>query len=1409
MKKDTLFRHACLSLLALGGMLFSGLRAQETVESYPVSLYGLTTAEAAPEPPTEGWTEFQMPALGESGRDTLNKLYLRPGAAPVNIEQKHDENYQPIPVDPVDLQAIGFEFPYGGRKMTHFGLTGNGLIYLGAGTADQQDKVQRSLTYTSSIYSLVDVVAAVPQADVSGYGYPSELHFVADNQTKVGYYTAPDNKYLMVSFRDLLVGFTVYGQSWATPPTEDKIYNCRWTYDVILHEDGRIMLRFVKAEMPVSDNPLLYFGYGLFGLANESAVFADPSGKATVVEPDKSPVYMTMTETVKNKVWTYTTPQPCTAPQGVTATAEVTELYATDFKATLTMDGDGTCDGWLAFVSDNDQVSDKPEDGKTYSTGNWSMAADEIGGFPVKIAGTEKEISATDLTADATCYIYVYPYNAQCIGGPVYQREPVIIPVKTVVGGPVVETAAVTANSVRFAFPELAADTKVLVGVARRDYRNEANGSRYEIAGISGKAYAIGDTLFFDNPAANVSIYSNQGPYVIKAAHNEKVTDGALTISGLEPATPYYFYFWTVLDGENQYSKEYVEKSILTTPTTPYTFTFATDRAPITGESGILPAGWSSSPEGMNASFQAAYQVGFGVAEGDPNERRALGVCLVPANMSATVDAVRADVITPAFRSSHAAFDVRYRVQMQASGMTGSSLSQLGGEDSLTVWYRVAGQEGWQLAACVTNTEPWVYAADNFATLKATVRNVPQDKDIQLRFMMRATPGSIMSTKIFVLHHVLVEPHLNCAYPENIAVSDSLTTHRTLGLSWQDENIPAASVVYRYRLAGSETWSSLKAAQLPTACAIRPLQAHTAYEVALQAVCKNGDSSLVKTVTGTTLRGLPYQQALTDLTAWPAGVEAAIGTLPAEGTAETGVDMSGMGFVVNRYSEEGHTAAGVSFQIFQMQESWLKLPVLCMEDMPAPAELTFQYKAFYRENGDGKPVAVDAESSFRVLVLVSEDGTFSRADSVGELRVKDMKTDYQTYTIDLSAYTRQIHVALYAENPDQEYGENSEKYTHRTNTYFIVDSLEALYTADIPCYAVEDINQYGLTTTGVTLSWTGYSLEYGIILTNEDKGVTDTVYTAETTYTLTDLEPGTLYTYRIQGYCEDGHRSPSALSEEGFFTTQDICAVPADFAVLGTTWQSVTVTAKSPANKLVHVWGKEEAFAHLNYQLVWEAGNDTMTLSGLFEELHVTYCIALRSICAAGDSSAWTEPLEFTTDIPECGAPAKLQTLRVGEDYAELSWEAGKNNDYFNLMYRPSTQSRFDTLAVAKTDYRLSDLKPGTAYVWQLQAVCDQYLISAAVKGPDFTTEGVAVEPTSRFEGLKVGADHGRIAVWNTAALPIDRVEVYALTGRLLYGADFGGTTEHLWLPVLEGAHMVLVRVFSAGETAVYKIVLL
>lgn len=1104
----------CLTLwgwVASGGSAF--VHAQtitELPDTYPVSVYGLTAEEVAPARPAGGWTEFKLPATGNE-RDTLTTTYL---CVDTVLQIEIMENFA-LKESTVPLLPIGFDFPYEGRTMTHFGLTGNGLVYLGTGAT-------RKIKYESEMFQLSDVIAAKPRVALYGTNYTEEPHFVADAETRIGYYQDPEGSYLMLGIRDLWIDFTVYGSAQGT--------NVRVSYDLILHKDGKIQLRPVEMKPYLSDKgtPVLYFAYGLFGLSAESVSALDWMGNAVTLEEDYPLNTMAVTDDAEKTVLTYALPVICTVPQDVTVQISF-NAYSTDFNATLSVKG--LCDGWLAFVSGNDEEDARPEDGKVYRADLPGLQGDKIGGNPVKIFGTDTVLTASGLSPETTCHIYVYPYNDRCMGGPVYASEPIKVPVRLAVGGPVVEVAETTANSVTFRFPDLESETGVLIGVAHRDYRNEVYGSRYEIDGVSGKAHVAGDTLFMANPAPDASIYGNQGPYLITTAYVGKVTDGMLTLGSLEAGTPYYFYFWTALDEEHQYSREYVERGVYTLASTPHTFTFETDRVPIGSESGYLPAGWSCS-EGMNASFQAAmYQVGNDIPESTPDYRRVLGVYLSTKENNA--EEVRADAVTPAFQASSLELDVNYRFNLQVSGNLSNSLTQFGVSDTLSVWYRAEGETEWTQIDLLTNrTGTLAYAADNFATQKTTLRNIPTGKKIQLRFMIRVAPGSTTATKIFVLHHILVEPHKDCAYPENIAVVDSLVTHKTLGFNWRDNNTPAASIIYRYREAGTGIWSEMFSSSRPTSCEIRNLQQNTAYEVALQSVCRT-DSSLVKVITANTLQGLPYEEAVTDLADLPAAFGAYTGTLPESGSAILNKDIYGQGFHCGKYSGEGHTAIGTSFEMSE-SDKWLTLPVISLEDMAASAQYTFAYKAYYQNTEKGTYETVDAESPFRVTVLVSTDGTFERADSVGVLTVSSMKTDWQTYIVDLSEYTRRIHIALYAENVDKNYGTQPV----RMNSYFVLDSLRAFYTEDLPCYAPEDVRQYALTTDGITLSWNGSSLEYGIILKDEDAGKTDTVYTSETTYTLTNLKSGTFYTYRIQGYCEEGHRSPSALSEEGFFTTR-------------------------------------------------------------------------------------------------------------------------------------------------------------------------------------------------------------------------------------------------------------------------------
>lgn len=1364
-----------LCLMLLG---WTGLTQAQT---YPIKAYGLVTNQTAPERPADGvengWTYFKLPAVAEGKKDTLTTLYLSSQADPVNLSSQQEV---------VLAESFGFEFEFGGRKMTHFGLSARGVLYVGA-PAEGQTEVKRNINYVPHLNGSTDLIAALPHG---GSNARDVAQLAADKSTKIGYCKGsagtPAVNYVMISFRDVLADFTAQ-----TVP-----YSVRMSYDVILYEDGRVQLRPDQIDYPAASAPVLYFAYGLQGEQGDG-IYATNWQGASKASAQIAPMAVTADSNATATVLTYDLPPVCEKPADLAFDVAVSACYSTDFTAKLTKKAEGICDGWLVLVADRADMTEKPVDGKTYRAMKGVIAGDSIGGFPVRLVGNAAvNLTVTGLEAEKTYYIYVYPYNDMCRQAPKYQAAPFVYALTMKKGAPAVETAETTGTSVTFNLSDLAAEARVLVGVAERDYRSTS--TRYELPspGISGReqAWTKGDTLFQDL-STKVS-NNNHGPYVITVAYEGAVTDGKLKIEGLHPGKPYYFYFWKALEDQNQYTEEYREVGVYTLAATPHTFTLATDRVPNAKEI-YRPAGWSASQEGMNADWLAGVYKMAGEEAVDVDDLRALAVSLT-RNDGADVTA---DAITPVFQATHTALDVRYRVRKQSGTGNSAQTLSLAEGDSLTVWYRTADASEWTLAEVVTSETAFPYGADRYAALKTTIDRVPVGQNLQLRFMIKATPAA---QQYFLLHQVLVEPHLRCAYPENLTVFDSLTTHRALGFSWENANTSDVTVQFRHREAGADVWSAWQAAQKPTFGFIPRLNSHTAYEVAYRSVCRN-DSSLVKTIQASTLRSLPYRQTLTDSTVWPADFGAWTGLLPEDETEAVALtrDVQKTYFVPGKSQLHGHAYAGTKFSVPATTNAWLTLPALCLENDPAPARYTFRYMAFSNKGGVTAPV--NPESPFNVMVLVSRDGQFTRADSVGEITVQNLTdTLFQTYTIDLSAYTRQVHVALCVKQGDT-------KSADKNNYSFLIDSIAAHYTGDIPCYPVEDIRQSGLTANGVTISWWGSAYEYCIIYTNEDKGVKDTVYTFETSYTFDHLEPNTFYTYCVLGYCDDGHRSPGALSEERSFTTFDVCAVPADFAILRTTWQSVQMTCRSSREREIHIWAQDEAYRAegIDYTFAWPLEKtDTVIVGTLFDRFNIPYYVAVRTVCGFNEYSGWTDTLAFTTDIPVCGAPSAFKVDGVGADYAELSWKAGAANDSYRLMYRAAQNRVFDTLRSSKTTYRLVNLNAETAYVCQLQAVCDRYLISPEVS-VDFTTldAGTPVEEEAYFAGLRVGSKNGRIVIWNAGALPIDRVEVYALTGRRLYAYDFH-TIDHIFLPVLEGASIVLVRVFSGQDAAVYKVVL-
>lgn len=215
-------------------------------------------------------------------------------------------------------------------------------------------------------------------------------------------------------------------------------------------------------------------------------------------------------------------------------------------------------------------------------------------------------------------------------------------------------------------------------------------------------------------------------------------------------------------------------------------------------------------------------------------------------------------------------------------------------------------------------------------------------------------------------------------------------------------------------------------------------------------------------------------------------------------------------------------------------------------------------------------------------------------------------------------------------------------------------------------------------------------------------------------------------------------------------------------------------------------------------------------MTGLFAELEFPYYAQVRAICSPGDSSAWSERVEFTTEpLPECGTPSNLKAdVDVEGKTATLTWKMGVNNDYVMLLTKEASAAKFDTTGSYAESFIMRDLKLNTTYTWKLTGYCDDYIQSQEASAT-FSTEATATESVNGFAGsLRVFAENHQLVVENPEGQFIRALEVYSLDGKLLetYSAN---TYENVFVVTDVMQRMVLVRVIgSVNRYATYKVLL-
>ncbi len=127
------------------------------------------------------------------------------------------------------------------------------------------------------------------------------------------------------------------------------------------------------------------------------------------------------------------------------------------------------------------------------------------------------------------------------------------------------------------------------------------------------------------------------------------------------------------------------------------------------------------------------------------------------------------------------------------------------------------------------------------------------------------------------------------------------------------------------------------------------------------------------------------------------------------------------------------------------------------------------------------------------------------------------------------------------------------------------------------------------------------------------------------------------------------------------------CPVSSDIVVDNIETRQAQVSWTSTGQNQWEVRYGASGFNHLeDGTSVTVQGNPNTTLVNLISE--TSYDVYLRTVCAVADESYWVGPQTFKTQI-SCPRPTNVQVVDISHDSAQLSWEAGSNENEWIVYY--------------------------------------------------------------------------------------------------------------------------------------------
>ncbi|KAA9331247.1 fibronectin type III domain-containing protein [Adhaeribacter soli] len=276
----------------------------------------------------------------------------------------------------------------------------------------------------------------------------------------------------------------------------------------------------------------------------------------------------------------------------------------------------------------------------------------------------------------------------------------------------------------------------------------------------------------------------------------------------------------------------------------------------------------------------------------------------------------------------------------------------------------------------------------------------------------------------------------------------------------------------------------------------------------------------------------------------------------------------------------------------------------------------------------------------------------------------------------------------------------------------------AFTTAAAPtCNAPTAVSATNVTTTSAQINFSGggtgtsYTLEYGPS-TTFPSGTTTTGMSGSP-FTLSNLNPGTSYSFVIRTNCSNGLTSANSPTGNFTTTTAPTCNAPTNLTASNVTGTSASIGFSASTTGATGTYILEygaSGFTPGTGTVVNNISNP-YTLSGLTPS--ISYQFYIRKDCGTTGFSANSGPGSFTTAAAPlaCNAPTNLNASNITTTSASLNFTPGSGgaSGTYTLEYGPNGFSRGNGTVVANltgSPYNVSNLSPGTAYQFYVTKNC-------------------------------------------------------------------------------------------------------